>query len=160
MFWPFNYFLFLNTQFWSLYWTNFTIIGQNFPLFFLGSPILRVPSMSRNLISRSDFSFRVLIVTSYFYSSFCFIILILLLFFHMFTLLLSHEQGDSFFLSIVLAGLGASQVFQILFAGDPLLIWNLQLSCLFFTLTCSYSLYLSGRKFILILSDYLTAFRL
>ena len=65
MFWPFNFFLFLNTQFWSLYWTNFTIIGQDFTLFFLGSPIQRVPSMSHNVISRSDFSFRVLIVTSY-----------------------------------------------------------------------------------------------
>ena len=130
-------------------------------IFFLGSPILRVPSLSRNVISRSGFSFRVLIVTSYVYSSFCFILLILLLFFHMFTLLLSHVQGDSFFLSIVLAGLGASQVFPILFTGDPLLIWNLQLSCLcFFTLTSSYSLYLSGRKFVLILSDYLTVFRL
>ena len=49
-------------------------------IFFLGSPILRVPSMSRNVISRSGFSFRVLIVTSYVYSSFCFILLILLYF--------------------------------------------------------------------------------
>ena len=70
IFCPFNSFLFLNTLFRLLYWTNFTIIGRVFPLVFLASPIRWVLSKSHNVISRSNFSFRVLIITSSVISSF------------------------------------------------------------------------------------------
>ena len=50
--------------------TNFTIIEQVFPLVFLGSPIRCILSMSGNVISKSNFSFRVLIITSSVVSSF------------------------------------------------------------------------------------------
>ena len=50
--------------------TNFTIIEQVFPLVFLGFPIRCILSMSGNVISKSNFSFRVLIITSSVVSSF------------------------------------------------------------------------------------------
>ena len=67
---PLNFFLFLNTRSRSLYWTNFKIIRPFVPLVFLGSPIRCILFMSRNVISRSNFSFRVLIITSSVISSF------------------------------------------------------------------------------------------
>ena len=69
MFLPFNFFLFLNTQFRSLCQTNIAIIGQDFPLIFLGFLIRCVLSLSRNVISSINFWFRVLNITSFAISS-------------------------------------------------------------------------------------------
>ena len=50
---------------------GFTIIGRFFLLVFLSSPIRCILSMTRNVISRSNLTFRVLIITSSVTSSFC-----------------------------------------------------------------------------------------
>ena len=63
----------LNTRLWSMCRTSFKIIGRGgwgFPGDFLGSPIWYVFSVSHNIISRSNFSFTVLIINSFVISSF------------------------------------------------------------------------------------------
>ena len=132
IFCPFNLFLFLNALFRILYRTNFTIIGRVFPIVFLCSPIRCVLSMSHNVISRSSFSFRVLIITSSVISSF-------------FSAIPCTRR--QFLLEYCCYWCWTFSSFPILV--DRLATSDVRSSIIlsFFALSSSYSLNLSGRKF-------------